>query len=928
MPLRFRALQKEFAAATWDNRAALDDFAQRARGADGGDLARLVPLLAAGTPGGKEARRNRIQAFILLCDGVRDGRIFAPLFKLCRIGDEALRRVMPPLLARCAETKHHSEIAALVADPEPLLRRFGAQLLRAVGGKTALAALAPILKKSGPPRMEAIHVAMEIGGHHAIGIVSPVLENGGPQERVAVLKLVGDPRYSRASRRKALEAIAPSLHDDHLQVVVEAIRGYGQLAPEDEFFGMVGEYFQPNKPQRHQMAAIRCLGSFPGPRTITELGRIFRVSSPTVREAAIRILEEIGGDDVLPLLVDGLSDEVLAVRNAALEVTVAVGRSGGVDISRMLLWLLRSADVMVKRQAVEVIAQVGASLSELWGPLLALLRDEDWWIRERVVEALMEIAGEELTRHIVQFLNDERAVIRRWAVEVLMRMRDPRSLGALVRAAGEDEDWWVRERAVECMGEIGDRRVLPHIIKLADSDPSLIWSAVLALGALGSPDGLRFLCRALQHEDPDLRLDALDSILQVGDPMAAPYVERLVDDPEPRVRRRAEDLLKTWQGLGMEGGAAAKRLSGLERLLWEMTERGGDDLFLISGRPPVMKHMGEMVPLRERELTPEEVETTLRSILTPIQIRSMENLQDVDFSMEVKEYELRFRANVLQQLGGWTAVFRRISNEIFTFDQLGLPTLVKQFCDLPHGLVLVGGPTGSGKTTTLAAMIDYINATYGKHIITIEDPIEAVHDNQRSLVTQREVGSHTASFSAALRSTLREDPDVILVGEMRDLDTISFAVSAAETGHLVLATVHTVSAETTMDRLIDAFPVRAQQQVRAQISQTLRAVLCQQLLRRRDGQGRVAAVEILLNNDAVANIIRKGQCFQLPSVVATSREQGMRSMDHELMRLYRDGLVDADEVYVKSINKKDLEAFLAEQPAPASPAGGAADGKA
>ena len=925
--MRFRALQKEFSAAAWETRAELDDFAQRAGRVDGGDMARLVPLLAPGSAGGKEDRRNRIQAFILLSDGLRDGRVFAPLFKLCRTADEALRRVMPQLLARCAETKHHSEIAALVADPEPALRRFGAQLLRAVGGKTALGALTPILRKAGAPRMEGVHVAMEIGGHHAIDVVAPVLENGGVQERVAVLKLLGDPRYTRASRRKALEVIAPALHDDHLQVVVEAIRGYGQLAPEDEFFTMVGEYFQAGQPQRHQMAAIRCLGSFPSHRTVTELARIYRVGNPTVRESAIRVLEEIGSDDVLPLLVDGLSDEVLAVRNAALEVTVAVGRAGGVEMSRMLLWLLRSSDLNVKRQAVEIVAQVGASLAELWGPLLALLRDEDWWIRERVVEALMEIAGEELTRHIVGFLTDERAVIRRWAVEVLMRMRDPRSLGALVRAAGEDEDWWVRERAVECMGEIGDRRVLPHIVKLADGDASLIWPAVLALGSLASPDGLRFLCRALQHEDPDLRLDAMDSILQVGDPMAAPYVQQLLEDPEPRVRRRAEDLLKTWQGLGMEGGAAAKRLSGLERLLWEMTERGGDDLFLMSGRPPVMKHMGEMVPLRDRELTPEEVETTLRSVLSPIQIRSMENLEDVDFSMEVKEYELRFRANVLQQLTGWTAVFRRISNEIFTFDELGLPPLVKRLCDLPHGLVLVGGPTGSGKTTTLAAMIDYINRTYGKHIITIEDPIEAVHNNDRSLVTQREVGSHTSSFSAALRSTLREDPDVILVGEMRDLDTISFAVSAAETGHLVLATVHTVSAETTMDRLIDAFPVRAQQQVRAQISQTLRAVLCQQLLRRKDGKGRVAAVEILLNNDAVANIIRKGQCFQLPSVVATSRELGMRSMDHELMRLYRDGLVDADQVYVKSINKKELEAFLAEQPEAPEPKGGA-DAKA
>jgi twitching motility protein PilT len=207
-------------------------------------------------------------------------------------------------------------------------------------------------------------------------------------------------------------------------------------------------------------------------------------------------------------------------------------------------------------------------------------------------------------------------------------------------------------------------------------------------------------------------------------------------------------------------------------------------------------------------------------------------------------------------------------------------------------------------------MINYINVTYGKHVITIEDPIEVVHTNKRSLVTQREVGSHTASFAAALRSTLREDPDVILVGEMRDVETMAFAISAAETGHLVLGTVHTISAETTMDRLIDAFPAGAQQQIRAQISQTLRAVLCQQLLRRKDTDGRIAAIEVLINNDAVANIIRKGQCFQLPSVVATHREQGMRSMDQELMRLYRAGLVYADEVYLRAMNKKEMEAFL------------------
>ena len=925
MALRFRALSKEFTAARWRNRAELDDFAERALGTDIADLAKLVPTLSAqGVT--RETRRNRLQAFILLTDGQRDGRLFGPLFKLCRSDDDAARRVLIPLLARCAEPRHHPEVAALVVDADPGIRRFGGQLLRQVGGKTALTALTPLLRKQGVPRMEAMHVAMELGGHYAIEVVAPVLGNGTPQERLQAIRLIGDPRFVRAAPRKAIEAVAPCLHDEHLQVVVEAIRAYGQLAPEDEFFAMVGDYFSAGQQQRHQLAAIRCLGGFPGKRTVTELGRIFRVGNPTVREAAIEVLAEIGSDDVLPLVVEAMSDPVLSVRNSALKTAVDLGRAQSVDMGRMLMWLLRSHDVMVKRQAVEIVAQVGENLKELWPKLLDMLRDEDWWVRERVVEALTSLAGEELTRHVAGFLADERAVIRRWAIEVLMRIKDPRSLGALVRAAGGDEDWWVRERAVECLGEIGDPRVLPHIIQLAEADASLVWAAIAALGSLGHPDGLRFLCRALAHEDPDLRIEALESILAIGDPLAAPYVQPLLEDPDGRVRRRAEDLLMTWQGMGAVGGEAARRLEGLERLLYEVAEAGGDDLFIQAGRPAMMKHMGEMQPLRETPMTAEEVETTLRAVLSPLQIRSLEALHDVDLSLELKAHELRFRANIFQRLGGWTGVFRRITEEIHTFDELGLPDLVRDLCDLPDGLVLVGGPTGSGKTTTLSAMIDYINKTYGKHVITIEDPIEVVHDNLKSLVTQREVGTHTVGFANALRSTLREDPDVILVGEMRDLETIQFAISAAETGHLVLGTVHTVSAETTMDRLIDAFPVRAQQQVRAQISQTLRAVLCQQLLRRREGDGRTAAVEILLNTDAVSNIIRKGQCFQLPSVVATSREQGMRSMDHELMRLYREGVVNAEEVYVKAVNKKEMEAFLAEQDAHDHAARGVARG--
>jgi len=242
-----------------------------------------------------------------------------------------------------------------------------------------------------------------------------------------------------------------------------------------------------------------------------------------------------------------------------------------------------------------------------------------------------------------------------------------------------------------------------------------------------------------------------------------------------------------------------------------------------------------------------------------------------------------------------------------------LPPLVRTFGDLKNGLVLVGGPTGSGKSTTLAALIDYINRTSGRHIISLEDPIEVIHRRKESLVNQREVGTHTRSFAAALRSTLREDPNVILVGEMRDLATIEFTVVAAETGHLVFGTVHTVSAATTVDRIVSAFPPGQQQQVRSTLADSLRAVVCQYLMKEKNGPGRVLAVELLVNNEAVGNLIRKGKAFQLPSVISTSREQGMQLMDNDLMRLVKEGKISAGDGYVKAISKKDFEPFVEEE---------------
>ena len=914
--MQFRAAKKEFVAAPWPDLDAQRDFARRAARLPRSDVAKLLPLLLPNATSDLDQRRARLGAFVLLVKTGPDRTLYGPMLKAAVRGDDALRRVLQPLLLACNDPSGHGDVVKLLKSDDGDLRAFAATLLRKGGGRTALSLIDSALRSGGwTSRLEAMELAMELGGHHSIGIIGRIVEGGAPDEQLAAVGLLGDPRFVRAAPRAATEALVPALHSNLFRIVQAAMQAMSAVAPPDVFYERIRPFLHGEDP-RIRRAAIQCLASVPGPRTVEVLQQLYAGGDRATREAILTVLQEIGDDSILPLLVDALGDEALPVRNLALSVVVGLARARRLDPTRMLMWLLRSQDINVRRQAVDIVEQVGDPVGELWPKLLRLLRDADWWIRERVVDALVQIAGSELTRHVATYLEDESDVVRRYAVEVLMRIKDPRSLGALVKVAGLDEDWWVRERAVECLGAIGDPKVIPHLAQLAEQDSALLPVVIAAVGAIGSDKGLPLLARALSHPEPDLRLQAVRVIGEIGDDRVAPYVKPLASDKDHRVRAAAKNLLMGWKArLGAGDDALEERLQGLERMLWWATKEGGDDLFLAADRPPYMKRMGEMVPLTDTPMTADQVEATLRGLMTDVQNEQFDRLEDVDFSMAVKSLGLRFRVNVLRQLTGVSAVFRRIQQDVKGLAELGLPRLIAGLCDLPDGLVLIGGPTGSGKSTTLAGMIHHINQRHACHIITIEDPIEVEHTHLRSVITQREVGTHTTSFPSALRATLREDPDVILVGEMRDLETIGFALSAAETGHLVFATVHTVSADTTVDRLIDAFPPGHQQQIRAMLSQTLRAVVCQHLLRRADGEGRVPAIEILLNTDAVANTIRKGRCFQIPSIIKTSREIGMQSMDDELIRLVKEGLVSAPDAYAKALDKSLFEPLMASEPA-------------
>ncbi|GAB1410033.1 type IV pilus twitching motility protein PilT [Desulfovibrionales bacterium] len=344
-----------------------------------------------------------------------------------------------------------------------------------------------------------------------------------------------------------------------------------------------------------------------------------------------------------------------------------------------------------------------------------------------------------------------------------------------------------------------------------------------------------------------------------------------------------------------------------------MHELGASDLHLSSGSQPIIRLHGEMQRIKYKVLEHEELKKLLYEITPENKAKAFEETGDVDFSYEVAQMA-RYRVNFFMQKRGIGAVFREIPQKILTIDELGLPSILKNMALLPKGLVLVTGPTGSGKSTTLAAIIDYANKTRKDHILTIEDPIEFVHESQNCLINQREVGRDTMSFNAALRGALREDPDIILVGEMRDLETIQLALEAAETGHLVFATLHTISASKTIDRIIEVFPGDLQGQIRSGLADSLRAIIAQNLFKRVDRPGRVAGIELLLATPAVRNLIRENKIFQINSVIETGKKYGMQSLDDGILKLLTAGIIDPEQAYNKAATKSKFREFLTAPP--------------
>jgi twitching motility protein PilT len=917
-----REIAAQFAGAGWTSEADVEAFLAGLDEVQHGDVLRLLEQLQKSAGDDPLRHGLRCRAFAHVVRRAADRSLFPSFVRALKGADSVLRATLADLLPTVNSVADHPELCGLLRSQDAALRGAAGQVLSKVGGRTAFETLDAMVREPAfPGRREAIEVAVATAEHRAVPLLDAVLRVGSTAEKLSAIAHLIEPRCMALNPAAALTAVATALGDEDEGVVREAVSAIAQIAGNDDYFALVGPLLESPRPSLAKVA-LEGLRLLPGPRAVEALRKRLRSGPNRLRYVAIETLEAMGIPEVVGPLVEALGHTQVTVRARAAETLARMSRAGKVDLARAVIWLLGNRDVNIRRLAVEIAGSVRDGSEEFWPKLLGFLRDEDWWVRERVADVLAELAPQQLLRHVAGYLRDPSDVLRRFAVDVLRRLQAPESLGALVRAAKEDADWWVRERAIEAVGALKDLRATPHLVDLMLREADLRVASLQALAAMQAREAARHVATLLAAEEEDVRFEALRCLRALGGPAQASLVAPLLGDPVPTMRALARDVLDAWGGGAAQapGGTAAPAVPLLDQLLIAAARMQADDLLLFPNRRPHVKRLGRVAPLAKNVFGPEKVRSMLLPHLSGEQLRDLELLRDVDLSYEVRSQGLRFRVNVFRQVGGVSAVFRIIKGAIPDLDHLGLPPTVAGFAELKDGLVLVGGPTGAGKSTTLAALVDRINGRSRRHVITLEDPIEVIHARRLGLVNQREVGVHTGLLSGALRSTLRQDPDVILVGEMRDLPTISFAVSAAETGHLVFGTIHTVSAAATVDRLINAFPPGQQDHVRAVLAGSLRAVVCQYLHRRLDGAGRCLSVEVMINTEAVANLIRKGKTYQLPSVIATSRQLGMQLMDQELVRLVKEGVIGAEDAYMRAENKKEFESFVAGGPEPGAPA--------
>ncbi|MBN1297654.1 PilT/PilU family type 4a pilus ATPase [bacterium] len=902
----------QFKSGSWRSEAERQESIAAVRAEGKVPIKNMIQIIASlhASEASKERVRTRMMCLEEMIDDMKDPIYIIPLLELLPRIDAYSREFLIRILQATYDASLSENYIEYFKSGDKSIREAIGIVIGSVGGKTAFTLLRrKIATDSYPSYVEIAEAICRIAGHHAIDMLKQIAGAKNRVDRLRALELLADAEYMKVRRRRALETVLEFINDPDEMIRHKVCSIIGQQGdPEDSALLIP---LLKSEERRNLQAVIDALGQIGGPECIPHLLPFMDQAHPGIKLSVIRALGNFKDQRCIEPLIDALRDKNLLIRQTTIEILGQIGRDDSVKMGKLLVSMMKDRDVNIRRSVVEVIRILGDQ-DELWWKLIRYLRDEDWWVRERITEILAEMGGEKIIEPIIALLDDPSEIVRRYAIEVLVKLGDRRAVEPLIRAV-DDPDWWVRERAIEALAELGDARAVPILNQIIREEPDLTWPAVIALQKFKDSSSFVPLLQALDHPLPEFRIEIIRALDGLHDPRFPDTLETLIEDEDKRVRDFVMSLLPKYD---LTPSAMGRRsfedinMALLDQMLLDVKSRGGEDLFILASSRPMCKIRGDVEILDDHVFTPDETAKLLGDILPSIQKDQFKNLQDIDMSYRIRDEGSRFRVNVYKTRSGVCGVFRVINQEIMGLDDLGMPKPVYEFTQHKQGLILVTGPTGSGKSTTLAGMIDYMNKTRSDHVVTIEDPIEYVHQNNRCIINQRELGAHTRSFSSALRGALREDPDIILVGEMRDLETISIAITAAETGHLVLGTLHTVSAAKTVDRIIDVFPGRQQAQVRAMLSESLRGVISQQLMKRKDTPGRCLVMELMICNDAIANLIRKEKIYQIESILTTHYEQGMTLMDNELMRFVKEGRIYAEDAFVKAQNKKEFEQFL------------------
>lgn len=667
-----------------------------------------------------------------------------------------------------------------------------------------------------------------------------------------------------------------------------------------------------------RLRALTYLASTGSPQALWSCVPLFEDPEEDIRLKAVQVFASNRDERTVPILLKLVRTEITKVQAAAIHALVHQIKDNPEKYSDEIIGLLSDSSPIVRKVPAQFLAQ--SDPKKAMRKFLLVFRDSFGWIRERALRSLKE-ASNQFVEGIVSLMEDPDAEIRGLAENIGITLEDQRAVPSLIRMLGSG-DWWYRYCAAETLARIKDPRALQPLVDMLNSEENRLF-AIEALGLLKDPKALQPLSKLISTANADEQLEIVEAFRKIGHPGALPYLKILMEKGSELLKTRAATALEEVSGLAVkrEGGPEIKvaavdlktvPVPKVDHFLRNALSMGASDFHMAVGNRPTVRVNGQLLPMDYPVMSAVDSQRMLVEILNEKCLNELSTKRNTDFCYKAPGLG-RFRTNVFVQRHGMDAAFRIIPNKIPLWDNVGLPQDLRDLIQHHQGMILVTGPSGCGKTTSLAAFVDLINESKSSHIITIEDPIEYVHSNKSSLVSQREVGTHTKSFFSALRSALREDPDVILVGEMRDLETIRMAVTAAETGHLVLSTLHTTSASGSIDRMVSSFPPEEHSQMRTMLSESLKAIISQVLLPIPDKTRLVPAFEVLIVNQAVSSLIREGKTFQIPSVQQTGAALGMCLLDQSLLKLVQEKKVDPQAAFARAFKKELIEPFLPQQ---------------